>query len=164
MARRDHILVVRSLKDRLLGTSEGSEGFQGRVDGVRELAQSVERDLIDLLNARNSFQDLSEEYVEARRSVICYGLPDFTGLDIRSVRDQGRLVRMIEAAIRAFEPRLEEVCVNLGTVREAEQSVRFSVRGQLRLDPVPEPVTFDMEMQVHSNQVSAPKRPPRESA
>ena len=78
-----------------------------RAESVRELKRAVQRDLEILLNSRNPFSDLSTAFQEAGHSVLTYGLPDFSSLNVASPADQNRLRQMIENTIRVFEPRLD---------------------------------------------------------
>jgi len=107
------------------------------------LKQAVRRDLEWLLNTREFIQEIPPDLKEVQHSVVTYGLPDFTATSIKSPSNQDRLRRAIEEEISLFEPRVEGVIVSLVPAREDERSLRFRIEGQLKVDPAPEPVTFD---------------------
>ncbi len=143
MAPRDDndVRVTPSLLDRLLGEEP---------QRVREEKGAVKRDLENLLNSRNSFPDLPAAFVEAGRSVLTHGLPDFSGLNPSHPNDQNRLSQLIESVIRAFEPRLSGVSVTLIPDAGTERSLRLRIDARLLIDPAPEPVSFDVVMPVQT--------------
>ena len=60
--------------------------------------------------------------------------------------------RCLEDAIATFEPRLRRVRVSIEPPRAHERILRFRVDALLRTDPSPEPVTFDMVLQLHTQE------------
>ncbi len=142
----NHVRITISVLDRLIDYEPeiSSEPIASRSKSLRELKLSVRRDLEWLLNTREFIQEIPPDLKEVQHSLATYGLPDFTATSIKSPANQDRLRRAIEAEIGLFEPRLEGVTVTLVTVGEGgERSLRFRIDGQLRVDPAPEPVTFD---------------------
>jgi type VI secretion system protein ImpF len=66
-----------------------------------------------------------------------------------SVDGRARLMRAVEAALTAFEPRLGNVRVILNsTAGDKLPRIRFTVEGMLRVDPSPEHVSFDTLLEV----------------
>jgi type VI secretion system protein ImpF len=116
---------------------------------VRALRKSVSRDLEALLNTRQeTLEELSVEFAEVGRSLITYGLPDFTSLSLLGQEDRNRIRKALEETIVTFEPRLERVRVTLEAPREHDRALRFRVDAWLRVDPAPEPVTFDAALEL----------------
>lgn len=146
------IRVVPSLLDRLLDLEPAShrDVLPTRAESVRELHRAVQRDLDNLLNARNAFFDLPSDFTECGQSVLTYGLPDFAAMTISTGRDQNRLRQAIEAAIRAFEPRLTAVVATLAPSSPTDRSIRLHVEARLVMDPSPEAVAFDIVMPLNS--------------
>src|SRR5947208_58910 len=72
----------------------------------RVLRSSLCRDLTALLNTRRAEEDFDTAYEQASRSVLNYGVIDFTYYNLKSSLDQERIRRSIEKAIRQYEPRL----------------------------------------------------------
>lgn len=140
------VRIVLSVLDRLIDYEPEiqQEGLLSRTKGLKQLKQAVRRDMEWLLNSRQTPEEFSAELREVNRSVATFGLPDFTTLNIKSSDDQDSIRRAIEEEISLFEPRLEGVVVTLdpggGT---SQESMCFRIEARLRVDPAPEPVTFD---------------------
>lgn len=156
MPRTDHEPnIVPSVLDRLLDDEPGvsREPLRNRLHGLRELERSVARDLEALLNTRQeTLDELPPEFTEVNRSLLTYGLPDFTSFSLVSVDDRNRIRRAVEQAIAAFEPRLERVRVTLESAREHEKGLRFRIEALLQVEPAPEPVTFDALLQLDTQE------------
>ena len=111
------------------------------------------RDLEALLNTRQeALEPLPEEFTELGRSILTYGLPDFTSFNLAATDDRMRVRRCLEDAITNFEPRLRRVRVSIEPPREHDRALRFRVDALLRTDPSPEPVMFDMVLQLNTQQ------------
>ena len=87
-----------------------------------------------------------------RRSLVTYGLPDFSSLSALSMDDRNRIRRALEQAIATFEPRLERVRVTLEPPREQDRTLRFRIEALLRVEPAPEPVTFDAVLRLNTQE------------
>jgi type VI secretion system protein ImpF len=151
--REPHLLP--SVLDRLLDDRPGltSEPVVSRAQSLRALKRSVIRDLEALLNSRRELLDEPpEELVEVRRSLLLYGLPDFTSFNLAATDDRVRLRRCLEEAVTTFEPRLRRVRVSIESPRPHERILRFRIDALLRTDPAPEPVVFDMVLQLHTQE------------
>lgn len=138
--------VIASLLDRLTDEHPGStrEAVPLRLHDVDQLRASVARDLEALLNTRREYlDDLPEHYVEVERSLLLYGLPDFTSYSLKSQRDRSRVLQAVEEAIGRCEPRLRDVHVQLIQEEGIEKNLHFRVDGLLKVEPAPEPVAFD---------------------
>lgn len=149
MPRTDNeVRITPSVLDRLLDyePEKSRESLSSRTKSLRELKQSVKRDLEWLLNTRQANTQLPPDLKEVNSSVIAYGLPDFTTVGIKSAPDQNRLRRAIEGAISTFEPRLQDVRVTIEPVQEGERVVHFRIDARLKVEPAPEPITFDTVM------------------
>lgn len=122
---------------------------------IDELKDSVARDLESLLNTRTTFRDaLTAEFPEVARSVASYGMEDFAGLSLASVNDRSRICRSLESAINRHEPRLTRVQVSLELSRHSINSLLFSIRALLVVNPAQEPVSFDALLQPTTLQYS----------
>lgn len=155
MPRTDNeVRITPSVLDRLLDYEPelSREPIASRAKSLRQLKQSVKRDLEWLLNTRRMVEKLPSELKEVGQSLAAYGLPDFSSLSVESPADQKRLRREIEDTIRIFEPRLDDVVVTVEPVRETERVLRFRIDARLKIEPAPEPVTFDTMLQLGSGQ------------
>ena len=120
-----------------------------RLESVRRLKAAVRRDLEWLLNARRPDLEFPEGNTETQKSVYWYGLPDICSLSLSSQPDRTRLLRTIQTAIAAFEPRLTGVKVALAPeVSGGLPEFRFIIDGLLRMDPMPERVSFDTVLEL----------------
>ena len=155
MSRNDNEVRVQvSVLDRLIDYEPeiSREPLASRSKNLRQLKQSVRRDLEWLLNTRQLATGLPPELKEANDSVAAFGLPDFTALSIDSADDQKLIKREIEQAVRRFEQRLEAVKVSLEPVLPTERVLRFRIDARLKIDPAPEPITFDTVLQLGSGE------------
>ncbi len=145
MSRFDNeVRVTPSVLDRLLDYEPEvtREAAASRAKNLRLLKQTVRRDLEWLLNTRRT-PGLPADLPEVRRSVVAYGLPDFTGMSLRNYEERQLLLTEVEETVRSFEPRLTNVKVELEGDAGAGYAMRFRIDGQLRVEPAPEPVSFD---------------------
>src|SRR5919109_235434 len=76
--------------------------------------------VIRLLKTRQTVGGVPSGLKELGHSLAAYGLPDFSNFSVKSSSDQVRMQRILEAAIRTFDPRLEDVTVTLVPVRDTE--------------------------------------------
>jgi type VI secretion system protein ImpF len=145
--------LVPSILDRLLDDEPGAswEPVPKRFQTVRQLKRAVARDLEALLNTRQeALDELPSEFTEVRRSLLTYGLPDFSAFSLLSSNDRNRIRRALEEVIATFEPRLDRVRVSLETPRTYDRGLRFRVDALLDVDPAPELVTFDTILRLHT--------------
>jgi type VI secretion system protein ImpF len=68
------------------------------------------------------------------------------------MNDRNRIRRALEQAIATFEPRFERVRVNLELPREQDRTLRFRIEALLRVEPAPEPVTFDAVLRLNTQE------------
>ncbi len=141
--------VKLSVLDRLVDQEpdQSQEVPAGRLQSVRQLKAALQRDLSALLNTKRGEHDVPGEFTHLAGSVLAFGIPDFTALSLRNPLDQDRVRRSIEQAIRTFEPRLSGVTVSLEPRGELDPGLRFHIDAMLRIEPEPEPVSFDTVLQ-----------------
>jgi type VI secretion system protein ImpF len=119
---------------------------------LRELKQSVKRDLEWLLNTRQEINHPAPEMRELQNSLVTYGLKEFSTANVKSPTDQNRLRQAIESAVVRFEPRLDHVRVTLLPPRDTERVLCFRIDARLKVQPAPEPITFDTILQLATSQ------------
>jgi type VI secretion system protein ImpF len=145
------IKITPSILDRLLDFEPklSQESPKTRLRSLREFKQSVKRDLEWLLNSRCHLEeDIKNTSQELYKSVLAYGLPDFTGVGIRSNVEQARLTKAVEEAIKTYEPRLSNLKVTLEPFSDVDKTIKFRIEAQLNVEPAPEPVVFDTVLQL----------------
>jgi len=149
------LLITPSLLDRLIDDDPSAAADppppRGRA-AYKKFEASVARDLEWLLNSRRIPDPEAEEFQEVSTSVYYYGLPDISSLSLSSSSDRNRLLRMMEVTISKLEPRLKDVRVSLEQQPGYVRVLRFRIEGLLDMDPAPEVVSFDTELQVTSGQ------------
>jgi type VI secretion system protein ImpF len=154
--------VTQSLIDRLVDRDHDrdrdrsqplADPYRSRSASVRGLKSALRRDLEWLLNTRRNPAAAPESLAELSQSLFNYGLPDFSALSVSSPKDRQYLLIEIERTIALFEPRLRNIRVVLieGT-GAASRAVRFQIEGSLQMDPSPEHVSFDGEIQLASGE------------
>ncbi|MGD0628146.1 MAG: type VI secretion system baseplate subunit TssE [Terracidiphilus sp.] len=145
--------ITVSVLDRLIDLEPDNrmENPLSRSQSVRMLKSAVRRDLEWLLNSRRICELPDEGLKEVNRSAYTYGLPDLSTLTMAATGDRNKLVRQILATINMFEPRLANVrLVLVETPDSAKKDVRLRVEAMLRMDPVPEPISFDTVIELKS--------------
>lgn len=153
MTRTDNeIRITPSVLDRLLDFEPRSsqEAPKSRSRSLSELKLSVRRDLEWLLNTRCFVVDFDERLEEIKKSVVTYGLPDFTGISAKNHVEQKRLSDALETAIKTFEPRFLDLKVTLEPISNIDRLLKFRIEASLDIEPVPEPIVFDTVLQLGS--------------
>ena len=118
---------------------------------MRLLKSAVRRDLEWLLNSRRIFDLPDEGLKEVNRSAYVYGLPDLSAVDHGHGGGPQQADAADSAAINLFEPRLANVrLVLVETEDAAKKDVRLRIEAMLRMDPVPEPISFDTVIELKS--------------
>jgi type VI secretion system protein ImpF len=128
------------------------------------LRRSVRRDIEALLNARRRWRSWPEGYDELAVSPVGYGITDFAAGIFNDPAQRDRLRAQIEQTIRRFEPRLAQVHVVLiDSDNTLDATLRLRIEALLRIEPAPEPITFDTlvdpataEVQVKPNSADRP--------
>ncbi|MCU0959993.1 MAG: type VI secretion system baseplate subunit TssE [Pirellulaceae bacterium] len=152
----DAVPILPSVLDRLLGARGAVESgvFKSRTQIVRDVTQAVRRDLENLLNTRRRCGLVPAGLDELDVSLVTYGLPDFSQFNLQEPEERERLRLEIEDTIRAFEPRFKSVRVTLvGDTSHIERHLRFRIDALLRLQPEPQQVVFDSDLEPMSSTV-----------
>lgn len=142
--------LIPSILDRLLDDepSVSREAPKSRTQVLRDLKQSVRRDLESLLNTRRRCVACPPDFTELDKSLVAYGLPDIAGMDLSTPDSREEFRWQMEQTIRTFEPRFKTVTVTLlDKDSPVDRTLRFRIDGMLRVDPSPEPVAFDSSLE-----------------
>ena len=140
-----------SLLDRLIDNEpqQQRETADARVLSRQQLRAAVLRDLSWLFNDTRAEPEAKSQNTEAlalwqsmdfaRRSVLNFGVPAFSGITLSSM-DTLTIEREIAASIRHFEPRIDpqtlSVEVKLDT-HDHHNTLQLIIRGQMWAQPVP---------------------------
>ena len=122
-----------------------------RIYGVTALRESVQRELSRLLNTRSPA--LGGPMDERDRTVIDYGIPDFSHVGPASTTDLRHLAQVLEQAITAYEPRLQQVHITLETAKSSQSVVRGAIAASLVVGTVNEPVSFPLVLSLKTGEV-----------
>ncbi|TFW31771.1 type VI secretion system baseplate subunit TssE [Massilia horti] len=132
-----------SVLDRLIGHPTEPQG-DGRMRlTLEELKASVARDLTALLNTRLVITpDEMEAHPACQRSILNYGLRDFSALSLTSSKNRETICVALREAIERFEPRLTGVKITLVRRRGGLNRLSFVIAATLAARP-DESVCFD---------------------
>jgi len=146
-----------SVLDRLIaGEGRGGSGVSYGYVGVRELRDSVALHLEWLLNSKQWCPWDLEDFKEARESNLTYGLPDLSTYSWRSGSHANKIAGFITEAIRRFEPRLQPQSIKVEVLPSGgvdDFQVAFKIHAVLNVDPIREPVTFNSDMDMATNEI-----------
>lgn len=149
-----------SLLDRLTddAPAERSESRDQRVLTAQRLRAALLRDLAWLLNTGHleTVEDL-QDYPEARRSVVNYGIPDLTGLTIAGA-DTAQIEKAVRQAIADFEPRISpqslRVTAETGEDGGARNALVFRIDGELWAKPAPQALCLKTQVDLETGDVT----------
>ncbi len=158
MSRIDKKKKLRpSVLDRLIDDEPHVqvETEKDRNQQLKELRQSVRRDLENLLNTRFRMVSPPNEYEELEVSLLNYGLPDLATVNITDNEKQKAFTRNLEKILKEYEPRFKTVKVTYFDGNEkTDRTLRFRVNATLYADPAPEVVVFDSVLEPVSRTVN----------
>jgi len=145
MAQPKPIAGARALLfDRLVDVPDRDDERPLRILNREQLKASVRRELERLLNTRCSIplHQLGEE----ERSVVNYGIPDFSSLSPHNADDHVLIAAIVGQTITAFEPRLRHVRVAVGPAFGAESALWLNINAELVVGMFAEPVSFPLTL------------------
>ncbi len=112
--------------------------------GLSAFKRIVSHDLEHLLNTK---QHLSPHDLQglrhAGRSLVTYGVCDFSAKYFENVLDVAEICRAITHTVQIFEPRLQQVQVNAEHVTKAVGGLCLTIAGLLVAPGVREPIRFN---------------------
>ncbi|MEX2219532.1 MAG: type VI secretion system baseplate subunit TssE [Phycisphaerales bacterium] len=148
------------LLDRLTDEQPGDrqESRDRRVVNIRQMRHAVLRDLIWLLNSSAHLDpEDAAEFPEVARSVLNFGIPDLCGMTASHV-DPGDVSRLVQDAVRRFEPRILPRTLRVAASTERAHggptAISFEIRGDLWAQPTPEPLFLRTEVDLDTGHCS----------
>ena len=134
------------LFERLTDAGPGGDALKNSTpaDTRAQVEASVAREVGALFNTRIAREVDAIE--PADRTVLDYGLPDYSGMSSLSGTDRQKIARTMERAIRAFEPRLANPKVTILEDEVGSRSLDFRVAGVLAVNNVPAMHAFTLSM------------------
>lgn len=146
-----------SIMDRLIDNDPRNqiEIDSGQHQKLKDLRQSVRRDLENLFNTRIRLIEPDEKFNQLKLSILNYGLPDLATVNLYNIERRREFVQQMERLLLEFEPRFKSVnVVYIENTNASERMLRFRIDGTLYADPSPEVVVFDSVLEPVSRNVS----------
>ena len=147
MARVDKKKKLRpSILDRLIDNEphNQTEIDPGQHQRLKQLRNSVRRDLENLLNTRFKMVEPPEEFEQLEHSLLNYGMPDLATINITDIEKRKEFTNKLETILKEFEPRFKDVKVSYFDNKDnTDRTLRFRIDATLYADPSPEVVVFD---------------------
>lgn len=135
-----------------------AESREQRVLSMQRLRAALLRDLGWLLNTGHlaTFEDL-EQYPEVARSVLNYGIPDFSGLTVDGA-DTARIEKAVRQAVMDFEPRIApgslRVAIQARDANGGRSALVFRIEGELWAKPSPQALYLKTEIDLETGNVT----------
>lgn len=146
-----------SILDRLIDNEPHIqvESEMSRHQKIKQLRNSVRRDLEALLNSRFRLLEPPEEFTELQNSLLNYGLPDLATINITDLDKKREFTRNLEKVLRTYEPRFKSVKVSYQDNKDStDRTLRFRIDATLYADPSPEVVIFDSILEPASRMIN----------
>lgn len=135
-----------SVLDRLIDNDPTSPQDQdkSRVQYLRDLRNSVKRDLENLMNTRFRMQTPPEQFVNLDKSLLNYGLPDLATVNIADIEKKRQFIKSLEHTLAVYEPRFKTIkVIHIENKELNDRTLRFRIDATLYADPAPEVIIFD---------------------
>ena len=111
---------------------------------LKEIKINIRRDLENLLNTRLYRQHALDNYSELDKSIVNYGLPDFSRVQFDSEDDREQFRWLVQSIITKYEPRFQRVDVEISPTGEGyERTLYLKISAVLMVEPDPVPLIFD---------------------
>ncbi len=129
--------------------------------GIERLRECVLRDLAWLLNCDNVESSIDfEQYEEARRSVINFGIPSTSGVTFSGL-DIVVLEQRVKRAIEYFEPRILKNTLRVRGIANHDlmerRSLTFDIQGDLWAQPLPLKLYLRTELDLETGKIAIKK-------
>jgi len=142
---RDRILA-RSILDRLIDEApdRAFDPPMNLADQVRDMRESIRRDLEALLNTRRCPEAPPAILAELKDALVSYGVDGMVSANLVTDEAKLELARMIERRISMFETRLSDIRVTILKSRTmTERALRMRIQATFRLHEGMPPISFE---------------------
>lgn len=120
---------------------------------VHVLCEDIQKNLEMILNTKRYIHSWQDNYRELEKSVVNYGIDDFTSISLESDVACEKLCQDLEKTIAFFEPRLTKTKVNLEQkISVFKQKLNLRISALIYLDPEYEPVIFNSVLEKNKRQ------------
>ena len=125
-----------------------TERVQSQHQIFSQIKAGIRRDLENLLNAKIDWTSLPDNCSQLSKSLVNYGLPDFTSTNLAGSQSREDFIEVIETTIANFESRFEKVEVELlDETEEVQRHLRFTIRAMLKGDSSSEIISFNSRVE-----------------
>ena len=138
------ISITQSFLDRCLDDDPKNqlERPLNEVDSIDLFKKSVSRDLETLLNTRKPRIEGIERYAYANKSILNYGISEFSDINSKTVEGQNHIRSLIKSAIDHSEPRLSGVEVSVVPATQ-DGKLGITIFALLMIEPIATPISYD---------------------
>ena len=142
--------LTPSILDRLIDHEPHRqvEAAASRNQVIRELRESVRRDLETLLNTRIPCVANPKKWLAEQSSIINYGIPDHSGLNLNNDEDREDFAKLIQKIILHYECRFKSVHIKVLSGDDAyDRTFRFRIDAILKVEPAVKAIVFDSSLE-----------------
>jgi len=142
--------LTPSILDRLIDNEPQRqvEAAASRNQVIRELRESVRRDLETLLNTRIPCVGNPKKWLADQSSIINYGIPDHSGLNLNNDDDREDFAKQIQKIILHYECRFKSVHIKVLSGDDAyDRTFRFRIDALLKVEPAVKAIVFDSSLE-----------------
>lgn len=143
----DKKLEIRpSILDRLIDEdpTNALDNDKSHAQYLRDLRNSVKRDLENLMNTRFRMQAPPEQLAQLEKSLLNYGLPDLATVNIADIEKKRQFIKDLERTLITYEPRFKTIkVIHIENKELNDRTLRFRIDATLYADPAPETIIFD---------------------
>lgn len=131
-----------------------SERPDRRIFTGRRFRQAVLRDLAWLLNSKSQPPGSPiEQFPEAAKSVLNYGMRDITGITASSITPAD-VARLVQSAILRYEPRIVRSSLQVNVTEtvgaHGAHAISLEIKGEIRVLPISEPLYVKTEVDLET--------------
>ncbi|MBD1556909.1 type VI secretion system baseplate subunit TssE [Vibrio sp. S9_S30] len=156
MEKRAHVSSGVSLLDKLIDHDPRNSTDVHFPLNSQQIVRGLIRDVEALLNTRLSWVKVDNTLPELRKSLLTYGLPDFSSMPFSSKDGQQHLCKIVKDTLLEFEPRFKELSVSIINDKDdVDRVLRLRISAvyelgqkyhELVLDSEVEPVSLGMKV------------------
>lgn len=139
-------VLARSVLDRLLDPNPDLENDPpaGLSEQMREMRETMRRDLEALLNTRRRPSAPPAALAELKDALVSYGVDGIVSANLVTDESKLALARAVEKRIALFETRLSDVRVTiLRNSTATERTLRMRIQATFRLHDGMPPISFE---------------------
>ncbi len=146
------------LRQQLVGLQAQYNTLSDSISSKHDIQSCVKRDLEWLFNTNQYFPNEElNDLPETARSVLNFGIPDFTGKTVSGL-DMIQLERLLFQAIIDFEPRIIQKTLTVKVIADPNKNRHnvfiFEIEGEIWAKPLPLHLQLRTEFELEGNQVT----------